>query len=230
MIFPSDQSSAEIKMRHFTASKLPVYLLYVFNWIPYKFDILHKCAYVQAIVTAVIHITGLILTIIYVYAVFSCNLVSVAPRIMIYVIATLPPYYQINSFLFLYNSWKEKTVLILNELDQIFLPYIWSTKQKFYMIYMIIYAGGYLITFHYIILLVFQDGVYQFLYGFLNDKNISNLVFNMGLAFIEYLNTLYSIFPFFIGYICICLNVLISKLHNTLDEIILDGKINKFEN
>ena len=103
----------------FTLSKFPIYILYIFNWIPYKLE-KSRCSCIQAIITAIVHVTGLILIIVFIYG-YVTTATPEFPAMVTYVILTLPIYLQITAILFLCNMWMRKeTRLMLESLNQQF--------------------------------------------------------------------------------------------------------------
>ena len=215
MIFPKDQSVPEIKNRKpgFTSSKLPVYILYIFNWIPYKSDT-SKCSYIQALIILIIHVTGVLTFFSFIYGVLS-TIGQNAPIILKYIFITLHLYYQVNTFLFMYNSWiRKKTTLILELLDQNSLPYLWPAKHKIYLFLMMLFIGGNFGSLFIFIFYVQDYKIKKVIFSFLGDNK--DIIGYLHQIYFLYTGIFCCILPVFISYICTCLNIMIDNLKTTL--------------
>ena len=236
MIVPESSIGTTGTKTRFYLSKLPLYTLYIFNWIPYNIRGINVLKFVLLlIITILINEVGLISNICFVYWFLSNETFSKAPPILAYTYISLQFYCQINGYLFLYKSWrKEKTDKILEMLDQSRTPYMWVVKYQIYMISMITFVFGSVLISYFVNANVYQDDAYHTqIYHFTADKDLVKHFSNLQQIVSLYANIIFYMFPVFIAYICICLNAMSNILHKKLKEIITSDELsidNNFKN
>ena len=143
-------------------SKLPVYMLYVFNFISYELNKINHFRYaVLPIMTLLIQTVGFISYILFAYGVLSNTMSSRTPGILTYAYISIPFYLHINSCLFLYKSWKrENTNRVLHLLDETLTPYMWAVKARIWMVCMVACVLGSLLTMYFLIAYMYQSEIY----------------------------------------------------------------------
>ena len=215
MIVPESSIGTTGTKTRFYLSKLPLYTLYIVNWIPYNIRGINVLKFVLLlIITILINAVGLISNICFAYGFLSNETFSKAPPILAYAYISLEFYCQINGYLFLYKSWRKgKTDKILEMLDQSRTPYMWVVKYKIYMISMITFVFGSVLISYFVNANVYQDDAYHAqIYHFTADKDLVKLFSNLQQIVSLYANIIFYMFPVFIAYIYICVTCCLLSL------------------
>ena len=209
-----------------------MYLLFLSNYILHKTD--NKWIFTtQLILALTVHLGGLALQAVYIYGVVSNEVLSLIPKILIYVFLAGPSYQLINVYLFMLKSFSLKTPSVLNLLDQRSTPHVWSFKYKGFMALMMALAGVKFWSMYTISTSLLKTDVhYHMILYFMEGKYQAQIIGRVYQAYIKYLIFYYAIFPAYVSYLCVCLNTMINNLQQNLQEITQKGDeliISEFE-
>ena len=207
----------EVIGKTFSISKIPVYLMYLLFWIPHRSD--KKWKHAVGITICVIHLLGFVVMIIRLYAI--TKFYQSIPQIPVYLMLVPTVGSLIFDYLFVYKSWiKYDSSEILSLLDKSSMPKAWDAKHK---ILVTCLTGN-------VILLVtlriwslgepFYDSIKTLIFEFITENEITKdyLAFSTAI-YSYYVNTISHLFPVYISYVCICINIIIIKLHKLLDDL-----------
>ena len=223
---------AEVKEKTFFLSKIPVYLMYLLFLIPHRSD--KKWKYAVGFMTCGIHLLGFMVMIIRLYAI--AKFYQGVPQIPVYILLAPTFGLLIFTYLFIYKSWvKDDNLEMLSLLDKTSTPKAWDVKHKILVVFLT----------SIVILLVtlriwsfdepFYDSVkkaliFQFITG--NEVTKDYLAFSTSI-YNNYVFTILYLFPVYISYVCLCVNIIITKSHKLLDDVkgknlTIDDNMEKF--
>ena len=214
---------AEVKEKTFFLSKIPVYLMYLLFLIPHRSD--EKWKYAVGFMTCGIHLLGFMVMIIRLYAI--AKFYQAVPQIPVYIILAPTFGLLIFTYLFIYKSWvKDDNLEMLSLLDKTSTPKAWDVKHKI----LVVFLTGIVILLVTLRIWLFDEPFYdsvkktlilQFITG--NEVTKDYLAFSTS-VYNNYVYTILYLFPVYISYICICVNIIITKLHKLLDDVNEDCK------
>ena len=214
---------AEVKEKTFSLSKIPVYLMYLLFIIPHRSD--KKWKYAMGIITCGIHLLGFMVIIIHLYAIVKFY--KGLQQIPLFIILCPTFGLLIFTFLFIYKSWiKDDNLEMLSLLDKTSTPKAWDFKHKILVVFL---TGSVIVLVTLRIWSFDESFFYSVKNAFIFHSITGNEIIKDCLAFGTsvysiYVYTILYIFPVYISYVCICVNIIITKLHKLLDEVAEDGK------
>ena len=221
VIYPESTTTGRTVTERFVLAKLPVYVLYFSNWIPYKDNKNKSCRnIILAIFTTLIHTLGITCLSLYLYGILTSPFLQLAPTVLHYALISPSLLSTILGILFLCNSWNMgKTIKILNVFDQNGTPYILSKKYKVFMVFSISIVMCTIITRVYSVFLntLSDDKLLKAVWNhFIKDDTLSYVLAKIGFLYYGYLFIIHYVYPLFISYICFCLNKIIDNLYTLL--------------
>ncbi len=196
-------------------SKLPVYILYLFNWIPWKPDSKLLLAF-----TLMLHITGLVVSLIFFTGVIS----HVGQSNSIYMILKVPKVIQYCSispvgcliavsFVFLYSQWKYfPSSTVLQKITKLNTPGEWSSKHTVVILILVCHGILSSICLYFLVgdMFLREDNMSVLLYFFKNETTRQALR-NFEMFYAVYMSICFYMFPSLLGYICISLKMVCHK-------------------
>ena len=221
-IYPKEDSRAEESLEGLAVSKLPVYTLRLFNWIPLISLKEKKYAIViYLIFTTIFHILGILFIFLNIYRVASTKYAAFVPTSMKYVLFVHGIYLLINAGLFMYRSFfTNDTGNILNFIDKK-ISNMWSLSYKSFMICIFCFYLMFSIARQYAYYNNLCKDYFRKIatYHYIENKTFRDVLFSGYYLYTAYLMTFQHLFPLFMTYLCICFRLNIISLQKYLKEI-----------
>ena len=224
---PKEDSGRDEFLNGKVVSKLPVYALHIFNWIPPMSLKEKKWLFViYVIFTAIIHVLGITFICLNIYGIVSSKYIPIIPMPVRYILIVHSIYLLINAGLFMYRSFvRNHTRNILNVIDKR-MSNRWTTTHKSFM--------AILFCFYVMLSVARQDVYYNSLYKdyfrkiltyhYIENQILIDVLFTGYYLYTAYLMTFHHLFPLFITYLSICFCTNINSLQQYLKEIKNDAE------
>ncbi len=225
MIIPTVDAISNQKNKNngskFNLEKLPVYALKFTLWIPVT-NTRGKICVFQVLLTVFLHVIGCLAASLFTFGGYTSHVMKFVPLPIVYANCSLVVYSIINAFLFLFKSWrksKKSVVGILERLEVIrTISGQWCKEQKaIIVIAMATWVATSLYRFAYTLPINYNSVVTNTVfYHFIQNEQLTQCVSLTHLIYSSYLRMLYLLFPIFIGYLCLTVEVGVETLQNRL--------------
>ena len=213
--------------KELVVSKLPVYTLHLFNWIPPMSLKEKKMLFVVYVVfTTIIHVLGITFISLSIYGIVSSKYAPIIPMPMKHVLLGHPMYLLINAGSFMYRSFcTYDTRNILKVTDER-ISNRWSTTHKSFMAFLFGFYAMFSVARQH----AFYNNVYKdyfrkiLIYQYIENQILIDILFTGYYLYTAYLMTFQHLFPLFITYMSICFCTNINSLQQYLEEIKNDAE------